>query len=597
MIADIEIRLFALEERGYPVEITVTGEQQLPRGYTSASLPILSTSTNDPAQGYRLWQWLVADTALQIAWARLSAQYPDRRLRLRLDVAAPELHSLPWEQLNDGNSHLAANTNTPFSRYLAGPWRPQLPISNEPVRVLVAIANPNNLTKYGLQPINVEQEWDLINAAATHSRFELIKLTIPVTLARLEAALRQGIHILHFVGHGQMSRKTQNALLYLADETNQAKFVTDTEFVAMLTRMLGGSDNAGNADLRLVYLSSCQTATRHPADAFRGLAPKLVAAGITSVIAMQDLIPVVTAQAFARTFYEQLAGNGQVDVAANCARAHILTANLPGAAIPVLFSRLQDNQLLTAVSERLRLPFEPEMIYIPAGTFLMGDNDVLLTAPQSRVYLPAYRISRYPITNEQFYHFIHTAGRVASKELLWNGNQPPLDQLRPPVIGVTWQEALAYCQWLSNQTGKQYELPGEAHWEKAARGEDGRLYPWGNSWDTDLCNNNLDVITAVDVFPAQSPYGCYDMVGNAREWTTTLWGDSPSKPNERYGYPWANDGRDNLSAPLTIRRIYRGGRGDSPTVYRCSTRGAYLPQRVGPRQQRHGFRVILPYSD
>jgi len=349
MIADIEIRLLPLTEQGYPVEIRVTtdtGEQQFPRRYAAAARPTLSSATNHTAPGEQLWQWFMADPNLRQDWARLSGQHPQRRLRLHLDAAAPELHTLPWEQLHDGHSHLAASDNTPFSRYLAGPWRPQPPITADPVRVLVAIANPDNLKKYELQPVDVAKEWSLMHAAAADPRFELIQLTAPITLARLETALRDGVHILHLVGHGQMTRNGENALLYLADENNQVQHVRDSEFVAMLTRLLGGVDTVATAHLRLVYLSSCQTASRNPADAFRGLAPQLVQAGITSVVAMQDLVSVVTAQAFARTFYEQLAQPGEVDAAANRARAHILTAKLPGAAIPVLFSRLRRNQLL-----------------------------------------------------------------------------------------------------------------------------------------------------------------------------------------------------------------------------------------------------------
>jgi formylglycine-generating enzyme required for sulfatase activity len=596
MIADIEIRLLPLAEQGYPVEIRVTtdtGEQQFPHRYTAAALPVLSTATSSTAPGEQLWTWFMADPSLRQDWARLAGQYPQRRLRLRLDAAAPELHPLPWEQLHDGHSHLAASDNTPFSRYLAGPWRPQPSITADPVRVLVAVSNPVNLDKYQLQPVDGEKEWSLMSAAAADPRFELIRLPAPITLARLETALRDGVHILHLVGHGQMSRNGGNALLYLADENNQAQPVRGNEFVAMLTRLLGGIETTAQADLRLVYLSSCQSATRTPADAFRGLAPQLVQAGITSVVAMQDLVPVVTAQAFARTFYEQLAQHGEVDAAANRARAHILTAKLPGAAIPVLFSRLRNNQLLAAVNIQPRLPFEPEMVYIPDGPFLMGDDDNPLTAPQSRVHLPAFRMGRYPITNEQFAQFIRLTGHIAAPDLLWHGNQPPLDQQRHPVTGVTWDEAMAYCQWLSEQTGRLYTLPSEAQWEKAARGTDGRLYPWGHEWVADRCNSDENVLTAVDTFPAQSPYSCYDMVGNAREWTTTLWGISPRKPDDHYSYPWANDGRDDLSVPRTTRRVFRSGRGDSPNAYRCSMRGSYLPNRSGPSQLRHGFRVVL----
>ena len=225
---------------------------------------------------------------------------------------------------------------------------------------------------------------------------------------------------------------------------------------------------------------------------------------------------------------------------------------------------------------------------------MFSDTNANKHNPQTQIDLPAFLISLYPVTNEQFAEFIHQSGQLASSDLLWEGNRPPRDRLRHPVAGVTWLEALAYCEWLCEQTERSYTLPSEAQWEKAARGGDGRLFPWGNEWQPDRCNTNMEIITAVDAFPPQSAYGCYDMAGNVREWTSTLWGNSPQEPDALYAYPWTADGRrDNLTAPPTTRRIFRGGRGQAPNAYRCSARGHYAPGRSGPRQQRHGFRVVL----
>jgi formylglycine-generating enzyme required for sulfatase activity len=246
-----------------------------------------------------------------------------------------------------------------------------------------------------------------------------------------------------------------------------------------------------------------------------------------------------------------------------------------------------------AVAEKPRLPYEPETVLIPAGPFLMGDDNDPLAMPQTQIDLPAYRISSYSITNEQFAQFIRQTNRAASSDLLWEGNRPPHDRRRYPVMGVTWQEAVAFCQWLTDLTERPYALPNEAQWEKAARGVDGRLYPWGNEWDPARCNSDWEEITAVDAFSPQSDFGCYDMVGNAREWTSTLWGDAPREPANHYRYPWIADGRDDLDAPLTTRRIYRGGRGTGEAAYYCSKRGALLPDQSGPRRNRHGFRIVL----
>lgn len=247
----------------------------------------------------------------------------------------------------------------------------------------------------------------------------------------------------------------------------------------------------------------------------------------------------------------------------------------------------------TPTTPSTRHHFEPETVTIANGRFLMGDNDIQHAVPLHEVTIPAYAIGIYPVTNEEFAYFIQKMGRLAAKELLWDSNQPSEKQRRLPVTGVSWYEAKAYCDWLSEATKRSYSLPNEAQWEKAARGTDGRFYPWGNQWEPTRCNSDLNQLVAVDAFEAQSTYGCYDMVGNAREWTTTLWGTTPQEPDERYLSPWAADGRDNQAALSVVRRIYRGGRGETAVSFRCAQRGSYLPERPGPRRQRHGFRVVL----
>jgi len=184
--------------------------------------------------------------------------------------------------------------------------------------------------------------------------------------------------------------------------------VLDTEFTAMLSSQLAGVKEQQEGGLQLVFLASCQTATRSPADAFRGFAPSLVAAGVPAVLAMQDLVPVITAQAFTQTFYRQLFQHGLVDLACNEARSALVSAKLPGAAIPVLLSRSDGNRLLAFLESDVRrpaielAPFEPQTVLIPAGTFLMGSvpgsgvpgNET----PQHEVTLPAYRIGMYLVS-------------------------------------------------------------------------------------------------------------------------------------------------------------------------------------------------------
>jgi formylglycine-generating enzyme required for sulfatase activity len=241
-----------------------------------------------------------------------------------------------------------------------------------------------------------------------------------------------------------------------------------------------------------------------------------------------------------------------------------------------------------------RLDFEPETARIPAGPFLMGsDRDSPTEVPCHVVDLPTYAIGVYPITNAQFARFVRDARRVAAPTLLWDGNLPPADRLSHPVTGVTWREAFDYCFWLSQATDRTYTLPTEAQWEKAARGVDGRVFPWGDDWQPDRCHTAPGDTAPVDAFAAQSIYGCRDMVGNAREWTLSGWGRDPQLPDPPFTYPWRDDGRNDPDQPATTRRVFRGGRAADPSGYRCSARGGFLPNKPGPAGNRHGFRVVL----
>ena len=349
--ADLEIRILERQERGYPVEITFHGDQEFPRGFLDPAAQPQIDRTRPQESGVRMFQWLFASSELQAAWAQVRGQHPLRRIRLRIDATAPELHALPWELLQDfgdgsAPQALAAMEATPFSRYLAGQWIPGSPVLKRPVRILVAIANPTNLEDYGLTPIHSDEEWNLLQeAVAGNSGIELVRLPDPCTLQALEAALRKGIHILHFVGHGHFLKDSGHAVLYLADDNNRVAPAKDSDISSMLARQLMDAVIAPDDKLRLIHLSSCQTAVRNPADAFRGLAPQLVASGVPAVIAMQDVVPVVVAHAFSQTFYRELLDHGEVDRAANMARSSLLTAGMRGAAIPVLFMRLRFGQL------------------------------------------------------------------------------------------------------------------------------------------------------------------------------------------------------------------------------------------------------------
>jgi hypothetical protein len=333
--ADLEIRILKREDKGYPVEITLNHDLQYQR--VTLSPDVLARDE----------QCLFSDANLRAAWEFARGQHPQRRIRLRIDAEAPELHALPWERLRDpdGNLDVAASTATPFSRYLAGNWQPGSPIPTRPIKFLVAIANPCNLDAFSLTALDEDAEWDALCAATNRLDVALTRLPQPCTLSAIGDELRQGYHVLHLIAHGAYRERQRQAALYLADQANQVAVVSDSDFAKMLAHQLANSDPQGEDRLRLVFLASCQSATRSSADAFRGLAPALVNAGVPAIVAMQERVSIKAAQEFSCTFYRQVLAHGQVDLACNEARSALLTAGSSEAATPVLFMRMHSGKL------------------------------------------------------------------------------------------------------------------------------------------------------------------------------------------------------------------------------------------------------------
>jgi formylglycine-generating enzyme required for sulfatase activity len=246
-------------------------------------------------------------------------------------------------------------------------------------------------------------------------------------------------------------------------------------------------------------------------------------------------------------------------------------------------------------------PFEPEMILIPAGEFLMGsdlqrdeyaqDNE----QPQHTLYLPDYYLGKTPVTIAQYTAFVLATGCETPEG--WPNRTPPRGKEDHPVVNVTWYAARDYCQWLSEVRGRVYGLPSEAEWEKGARGTDGRLYPWGDRWDATRCKskeNGLGNTTSVLAYPqGASPYGLLDMVGNASEWTRTLWGRTWEHPE--YHYPYRATGqRERVDAGEGALRVLRGGAfAFIHEAVRCASRDWYLPANS---VRYFGFRVVRPAS-
>lgn len=221
-----------------------------------------------------------------------------------------------------------------------------------------------------------------------------------------------------------------------------------------------------------------------------------------------------------------------------------------------------------------------------------GEGIPSYESPPEEVSLAAYRIGKYPVTNAQYEEFIRQTGRLATLHMGWEGQRVPRGLEKHPVSGVTWYEALAYCQWLSEKTGRNYSLPNEAQWEKACRGGNDFIYPWGNEVDSKRSNQGCSALAAVDAYPPQNDYGCFDLVGNVRQWTCTLWGEKRVPPE--FTYPWKEDRRNDLTANRQIRRVVRGSSfKDNANLLRCSARSGMLPEDVGFSGSRHGFRVVM----
>lgn len=204
------------------------------------------------------------------------------------------------------------------------------------------------------------------------------------------------------------------------------------------------------------------------------------------------------------------------------------------------------------------------MVSVAGGYFWMGSEDGDPNEkPRRRVYLDAFRIDKYEVTNALYRQFMDAKGHRAPE--FWTDSS--VNELNQPVVGVNWHDASAYCKW----AGKR--LPTETEWEKAARGTDGRKYPWGEQWDSSRANSaerRLGKPVAVGSYASgMSPYGAADMAGNVWEWVAD-WYDAnyyQSAPNRNPKGP--DSGED---------RVIRGG---SWVYYwnnlRTSVRDSWVP--------------------
>jgi formylglycine-generating enzyme len=236
-----------------------------------------------------------------------------------------------------------------------------------------------------------------------------------------------------------------------------------------------------------------------------------------------------------------------------------------------------------------------EVVYIPAGHFLMGretgdeiysemysenrGGDCLSEmykneTPLRRVYLDDYWIYQFPVTMAMYKEFCSVTRRAMPPQPMPGCHVADRegDPANHPVVNVSWEDAAAYCRWA------EVALPTEAEWEKAARGTDGRIYPWGNDWHphpgyrNEKCVFDSSSLWSVYAHPSgKSPYGVYDMKGNANEWCADWYA-------EDY---YRNAPDRNPSGPETgTERVLRGGYrlSDEKTSYRCAWRSSCCPK-------------------
>ncbi len=208
-----------------------------------------------------------------------------------------------------------------------------------------------------------------------------------------------------------------------------------------------------------------------------------------------------------------------------------------------------------ATDSRPGAPAAPAgMVFVPGGEFLMGDDKGDEYArPAHKVVVKPFFMDITEVTNEEYQKFVDATGHKPPAK--WKGGRFPPGKEKFPVTGVTWDDAKAYAEW----AGKR--LPTEAEWEFAARGTTGWRYPWGNEWQPEMANadNRTKGMQPVGTSKGASPFGNYDLIGNAWEWTA----------DDARAYPNGKDFPPNSADPKIIRGgCWLSGREDATATFR-----------------------------
>jgi formylglycine-generating enzyme required for sulfatase activity len=265
----------------------------------------------------------------------------------------------------------------------------------------------------------------------------------------------------------------------------------------------------------------------------------------------------------------------------------------------------------TTLDATMTLATTPNLARIPAGDFLMGAADGEEDErPVHRVHVSEFFIGRFPVTHDEYAKFVRSAGypppdirglplitsggrdqlfRELAAPYVWSDGNPPAGHGSHPVVLVRYDDALAYCRWLSEAIERIVRLPTEAEWEKAARGGiDGQKYPWGDTIDPSRGNYLPDRTakrqrgTRPTGTYQPNAYGLYDMAGNVWEWVSDWYAAD---------YYSRSDTNDPRGAESGSMRLVRGGSwvNDDISMLRCAYRHKVPPDTYA---YSVGFRVV-----
>jgi len=230
-----------------------------------------------------------------------------------------------------------------------------------------------------------------------------------------------------------------------------------------------------------------------------------------------------------------------------------------------------------------------DLVYVPSGEFTMGSDEKLNEKPKRQVYLDGYWIGKNIVSVAQFRAFC----RAKPYNYDWTKFKPQWGWIDThPMVLVNWDDARAFCKWAGG------DLPTEAQWEKAARGTDGRQFPWGNKFDPAKLRTNTQSTAPVGSFPlGASPYGCLDMAGNVYQWCLDFYSPSydglpdrnPTGPPIGRGHilrggDWGDDNRISFRSAYRYADLFATGAPTSSSGYKA---GAI-------RTPLYGFRLASP---